>query len=316
MTKHHLLEGVICALGAGLAWGLVFIAPLLLADYPPAMLSCGRYLAFGVIAVPLALHDLRGLQAMTRKDWGVAFELALVGNIIYYFCLSASIQLADVPLPTVLIGTLPVVIAIASNWREGTLPWRRLLPSLLVASLGIALVNQAELAYQNSWRAAQDYFLGGVFGVCAVAAWTWYPIRNSQWLKLRPQISAATWATAQGLASMPLAACGLVAAAVWFAAASPGAGNDFPLGPRPGTFIAVMLVLGLVASWLGTVLWNRASRLLPTVLAGQLIVFETLAALTYGFLWRDSLPGADVLAGVFLLVTGVILGVRAFHRGG
>ncbi|MFA6445553.1 MAG: EamA family transporter, partial [Sterolibacterium sp.] len=81
-TGSALFLGFACALGAGLAWGLVFIVPLLLADYPPAMLSFGRYFAFGVIALPLAWRDLRRLRALTRADWVSAFELALSGNII------------------------------------------------------------------------------------------------------------------------------------------------------------------------------------------------------------------------------------------
>jgi hypothetical protein len=41
-----------------------------------------------------------------------------------------------------LIGTLPIVIAIVSNFGSEALPWRRLLPSLVVIAIGIALVNQ------------------------------------------------------------------------------------------------------------------------------------------------------------------------------
>ncbi|MDD5175836.1 MAG: DMT family transporter [Sterolibacterium sp.] len=313
MFHRPLFEGITCALGAGLAWGLAFIVPLLLADYPPAMLSFGRYLAFGIIALPLAWRDLRRLQALTRADWGSAFELALSGNIIYYLCISASIQLIDVPLPTMLIGTLPVVIAIVSNLHEGTLPWLRLVPSLLVISLGIALVNHHELKHLTALRSPAEYAIGVTAGLAAVAAWTWYPMRNSRWLKLRPQIASGTWATAQGLASMPLAAVGMIATGFWYAAC-PGNSYDFPLGPRPASFIGLMLISGLVASWFGTLLWNRASRLLPTVLTGQLIVFETLAALTYAFLLRGEVPGADALAGIVLLVVGVMLGARAFHK--
>ena len=47
---------------------------------------------------------------------------------------ATAIQLAGAPLPTVIIGTLPVVIALSANgrnaWRDGKLPWQRLLPSL------------------------------------------------------------------------------------------------------------------------------------------------------------------------------------------
>jgi drug/metabolite transporter (DMT)-like permease len=88
----------------------------------------------------------------------------------------------------------------------------------------------------------------------------------------------------------------------------------FPLGPRPLPFIGLMLIIGLCASWLGTLLWNKASQRLPTTLTGQLIVFETLAALLYAFIVRGTAPELPVLAGALLLFTGVILGMRVFMR--
>jgi drug/metabolite transporter (DMT)-like permease len=71
-----------------------------------------------------------------------------------------------------------------------------------------------------------------------------------------------------------------------------------------------MLALGLFASWLGTLCWNEASQRLPTTLAGQLIVFETLAALTYAFALRGGAPSPTALAGIALLVAGVIWALR------
>src|SRR6185312_9622697 len=49
--------------------------------------------------------------------------------------------------------------------------------------------------------------------------------------------------------------------------------------PQSALFVGLMAAIGLFASWLGTLCWNEASQRLPTALAGQLIVFETLAAL-------------------------------------
>ena len=54
-----------------------------------------------------------------------------------------------------------------------------------------------------------------------------------------------------------------------------------PLGPRAAAFLLLMFAIGLLSSWLGTLCWNEASQRLPPTLAGQLIVFETLAALAY-----------------------------------
>ena len=64
-----MLIGTLCALAAGLMWGLVFISPLLLPDYPPALLSFGRYVAFGLIALPLAWADRARLAQLARADW-------------------------------------------------------------------------------------------------------------------------------------------------------------------------------------------------------------------------------------------------------
>lgn len=302
---QRLTEGVLCALGAGLVWGMVFIVPLMLADYPPAVLSFGRYLAFGIVALPLALRSRVRLAALDRRDWLAALELSFVGNILYYLCLAAAIQLTGAPIATMIIGTLPVVIAVVSNLHEGNLPWRRLLPSLLVLAIGIALINQHEMAHE---AAAPQRGLGIGLAILANLCWTWYPVRNARWLKLRPQIRSDIWATAQGLATLPLALVGMLLAGLWYASHG---GFVFPFGPQALKFIGLMLVTGLLASWLGTLLWNRASQLLPAVLAGQLIVFETLAAFLYAFIWRKQLPGVMALAGIALLVAGVVLGVRA-----
>jgi len=83
-----------------------------------------------------------------------------------------------------------------------------------------------------------------------------------------------------------------------------------PLGPEPQRFLALMLALGLLASWLGGLCWNEASQRLPTALAGQLIVFETLAALAYAFVLRASAPPVATVAGIALLVAGVIWALR------
>ena len=44
-------------------------------------------------------------------DWIEALKLAAIGNIVYYLFLASAIQRAGGPLPTMIIGTLPVVIA-------------------------------------------------------------------------------------------------------------------------------------------------------------------------------------------------------------
>jgi drug/metabolite transporter (DMT)-like permease len=312
--RRALITGTLFALAAGLMWGLVFVAPLLLPDYPAALLSVARYLAFGLIALPLAWLDWGRLAQLSRDDWLEALKLSLVGNLLYYLCLAAAIQRAGGPLPTMIIGTLPVVIAITSNLRDhardGRLPWPKLLPSLLLIAGGIACVNQGELEHLRADPNADlgRYAVGALLAVGAVACWTWYPIRNADWMRAHPDRSPTAWATAQGLVTLPPAALGFAAFWAWDAVS--GSAFEMPFGPTPLRFVVLMAAIGLLASWLGTLCWNAASQRLPTALAGQLIVFETLSALAYALALRGQAPDGLTLGGVALLVAGVLWALR------
>lgn len=295
-------------------WGLVFVGPLMLPEYPAALQTFGRYLAFGLIAIPLARFDRDEIKRLTRTDWLEALKLAAIGNVLYYLCLASAIQRAGGPLPTMMIGTLPVVISISANVlnhrRDGRLPWRRLAPCLATVLAGVACVNQVELAalYADPYADFARYASGAVLAAVAVACWTWYPLRNANWLREHPGRKPRAWATAQGLATLPLAVIGYAAFWGWSAATS----NAFPMpiGPRPLAFVGLMLAIGLFASWLGTHCWNEASQRLPTALVGQLIVFETLSALTYAYLLRGQWPQPLTMVGVMLLLVGVAWAVR------
>ncbi|SEK79636.1 Permease of the drug/metabolite transporter (DMT) superfamily [Roseateles sp. YR242] len=307
--------GLLFALAAGLMWGLVFVAPLLLPDYPAALLTAGRYLAFGLIAVPLALLDRRELGRLTRADWWSACRLSAIGNFLYYLTLSAAIQRAGGPLPTMLIGTLPVVIALCSNQRnaarDGHYRWRQLTPALMLIAAGIACVNQVERAGVAAADMAR-YVQGAVLALVAVACWTWYPIRNADWLRTHTGRSPRAWATAQGLVTLPMAVLAFMAIGALQMTGVPVLPADFatPAGPRPGAYVGLMLAVGLFASWLGTLCWNEASQRLPTTLVGQLIVFETLSALVYAQVLRGEWPRTLSVVGVLLLVGGVCWALR------
>ncbi|KAG1256143.1 hypothetical protein G6F66_014843 [Rhizopus arrhizus] len=105
------------------------------------------------------------------------------------------------------LGTLPAVIAAGANLRnarrDGKLPWKRLAPSLALIALGIGCGNQVELAAlrQDADADLGRYAVGAVLALAAVACWTWYPLRNADWLRAHPDRSPSTWATAQGVAA-------------------------------------------------------------------------------------------------------------------
>lgn len=308
-----MISGVLYALLAGLMWGLIFVGPLIVPEYPAVLQSMGRYLALGLIALPIAWLGRVRLRQLTRKDWVTALELTMMGNLIYYVCLASAIQRTGAPVSTMIIGTLPVVIPVFANLlysqRDGKLSWWRLSPALVLIGIGLLCVNISELNQGlpdfSGWR----YGSGIALALISVMCWAWYALRNARWLRENPDKHPMMWATAQALVTLPVSLLGYIAACLWLNGQTP----DFalPFGPRPGVFIGLMIAIAVLCSWVGALCWNVASQKLPTVILGPLIVFETLAGLLYTFILRQEFPPLLTVSGIALLIVGVVIAVRA-----
>jgi len=306
-----MISGVLYALLAGLMWGLIFVGPLIVPDYPAVLQSTGRYLALGLIALPLAWLGRARLRTLSRSDWLTALGLTMMGNLIYYVCLASAIQRTGAPVSTMIIATLPVVIPVCANLlysqRDGKLSWRRLAPALLCIALGLVCVNIAELRHGLADFSLWRYGSGIALAFTSVVCWAWYALRNARWLRENPDKNPMMWATAQALVTLPVSLVGYVLACWWISAQQPAFPQ--PFGPRPLAFLALMFAIAVLCSWVGALCWNIACQRLPTVIVGPLIVFETLAGLLYTFLLRQSLPPLLTFCGIILLIGGVVTAV-------
>ncbi|RAU49166.1 DMT family transporter [Pseudocitrobacter sp. RIT415] len=308
-----MISGVLYALLAGLMWGLIFVGPLIVPEYPAVLQSTGRYLALGLIAVPLAWLGRARLRQLNRRDWFTALALTMMGNLIYYVCLASAIQRTGAPVSTMIIGTLPVVIPVFANLlysqRDGKLAWSKLAPALICIGIGLACVNIAELSHGLQDFNWIRYASGIALALVSVVCWAWYALRNARWLRENPDKHPMMWATAQALVTLPVSLLGYVAACGWLSTQPEG--FPLPFGPRPLVFITLMIAIAVLCSWVGALCWNIASQRLPTVILGPLIVFETLAGLLYTFILRQNVPPLLTLSGIALLVLGVVIAVRA-----
>jgi drug/metabolite transporter (DMT)-like permease len=303
--------GVLCALLAGAMWGMVFIVPELLPAFSPLELAIGRYTAYGAIAVGLMLPRLRPLLGrLEGSDYGALVRQALTGNIVYYVLLALGVKLAGVAPTSLIIGMLPIAITLMGRKDHGAVSLRSLALPLLVVVAGIACINvdmfqQAQAGHTALGRTA----LGLLCAAGALACWSWYAIDNARYLKRSPHFSSAEWSALYGIASGLIAlVIGLACMMVWHAditgAAGAASGRNWPV------FWMTNALLALGASVIGNHLWNIASRQVPVTLSGQLILFETLFALLYGFIYAHRFPRPLEVAAIALLTTGVMWSVR------
>ena len=304
MQSNSIWLGAGASILAGAFWGLVFLAPELARGFPPLQLSAGRYLAYGLVAALLVAPSWRKLvQALSWKEWRALIWLSLTGNIIYYVFLANAVQSGGVAMTSLVIGLLPIAVTLAGSRDRHAVPLRRLLPSLLLSAAGLLCISWQSLS------AGGGQSQGSAFGLfCAIGAlvsWTIYAVGNSRWLARLDHVSAHEWSLLTGVVTGGQALL-LAVPAFHFVPGSHSSADWL-------WFTGVVTAVAIFCSVVGNGLWNKASRLLPLTLIGQMIVFETLFALLYGFLWEARWPTGLEFAAMVLLVVGVLASASA-HR--
>jgi drug/metabolite transporter (DMT)-like permease len=310
IQNPSVLTGVLCGIIANLIWGLAFVIPVMVPSSDGVELALGRYLFFGVVSVGIMIFTRgAGMRGLDRRVWLTALMFAFAGHLGYYFFLVEGVIHAGSPVTTVIIGTMPVTVALTGNWVRKEFPFSRLLLPLGSITAGLVLVNVTEF----DWRRASvghsglAWVIGIASALMALGLWTWYAVANARFLRSHPEMSSYNWSSLMGVCTLALSLFALPVASI---------SGEIHIG-RGSTIFPILIgsmVLGVLVSWVGTVLWNRSSGLVPISIAGQLTVVEIIAGLVYVFVWVRRVPSPLELAGIVLLIGGVLLAIQRTRK--
>ncbi|MFR0692902.1 DMT family transporter [Enterobacterales bacterium AE_CKDN230030158-1A_HGKHYDSX7] len=302
-------RGVVYAGMAGAIWGGVILAPSLVPEFNPLLISSVRFALYGAISLLFALPVALGLlRRVSRADLSMLVRLSLAGNLLYFALLSAAVQFAGVAAASLINGIMPLAIAYQSRGEHDSLPLSRMKLPLLLVALGILCINLDPTALLLAGGTPGERILGIVCGFCAVACWSWYAAANARYLKAS-HFDSHEWSTLLGVVTGAMALV-LAGAGVLVA---PQAVPANVSGERWMVFLWVSLFLAVFGSWVANGLWNAATRRLPMSLGGQLIVFETLFACAYAYLHQQRLPSPVEALAIVLLTVGVLWAI-GLHR--
>lgn len=297
------IHGILFGLGAGAFWGLSFLIPKSFGELTPGVLALARCSGFAIMSFAVLLR-VRALGKIRDRHWRMALWLSITGYSVYYYLLIFSIRFAGISVSSLIIGLLPITISLASRDVVQRKNIFRL--SIAMIGAGILLLNVDGLSALTASSGDKGQFvLGVILSAVSLVTWTAFSVQNSRYLKANPDIVSGHWAAVVGVYSLltmlPLAAL------------------DLCIGSCPivdGTFIKhviiATIVLGFGCSYVASLMWNIASKTLPTGLTGQLIVSETVFALLYGYIYDGAWPTPLEALCIVLLIGGVVLGVRAF----
>ena len=292
--------GLLAGVVSMLAYGTAFVVPETLPQVSAVEITLGRYVVYGMLSAALLLTSAHASwRRWDRRTWGTAVLLALTGNVGYYLFVVLAVQRAGAPLTALVVGALPVTLAVVGS-RADLASLRALAPALALTVTGLALVNVTALTDSSDPRGSTAW--GVVAAVAALASWTWFALGNARFLAAHPDIGPTLWASVLGVTGLvwTLPVVGIMLTS----------GRQITATRQPLGYLIGILVLGVVTSWIAAAAWNRAATALPVTLAGQLVVIETVAGTAYSYLNHQSLPNSAVLAGLALLVAGVVLAVR------
>lgn len=304
-----MLKGVTFALGACFIWGLIFVVPQFMTGFSPIEVALGRYLFYGTISFVIFLRALaKGKCQYPKAIWGKALYFSLISTILYYTFLVLALEYSSPAICALILGVCPIMIAFYGNWREKEVSFKSLLlPSILIL-LGLAIINFPEL---KASEGSSVYFIGLLFSFLAALAWSAYVLLNANFIKNNSKICSSEWSTLLGVAALFWVFISTIVLNLFF--------QDqlhiekyFLFNDELIRFLSGSAVLGLLCSWVGAFLWNKASIHLPISLAGQLTVFETIFGVLFAYMITQSLPSFREGVGIFILLTAIFYGIRKF----
>lgn len=307
-----MVRGILYATFACFVWGFIFVIPNMLLDFTSVEMVLGRYTAYGVFSLVLLLR--KGWKIPLQfplRAWLVAFIFSLISNILYYFGLVWGLRYASAPVAVLIVGLAPILIALYGNWHVREISYKHMiLPCLWIAS-GVVLVNVSEFTKVSGGLEFTQYAAGILGVIVALLAWSLYVVHNARFLKKNVHLPVQEWASVIGAVTLVLSL--IIAAFFLFVVHSEIEVAHFSSWSlKLFWFILGICILGIVSSWGGCYLWNKASSYLPVSLLGPLMILETLFGLIFVYLVALRWPTLTEGIGILILISGMFFALHIF----
>ena len=198
-----------------------------------------------------------------------------------------------------------MVVTVVGAKEADAVKLRSLLLPMLLCCVGVGLIGYQAFQAGGPETDPTRKLIGFLCAFGALASWAAYAIGNSRYLMRLSHISAHDWSLLTGVVTGALAV--VLGAFVFPMDATSHSSADWL------RFWGVSAGVAIFASIVGNRFWNQASRLLPLTLVGQMIIFETLFALLYSFLWVQRWPTWVEALAVICMTAGIVACASA-HR--
>jgi drug/metabolite transporter (DMT)-like permease len=294
-TKSRTLGFAACAL-AGSLWGCGFyFGKIALAEMNVGAMVLYRFLFATLALAPLVLtHRPR----FTRADWGLLLLASFLGIPLQFLLQFSGLALTTVSHASLMVGTLPVLLAVAATLFAHERMDRTGWFALVISTVGAVLIA---LGARHATGATRPTLAGDLLVVLSLVVALAWILLNKRLMRRHSAVTVTAYGVAVGTAML------LVCVPILY---------SHPFGPPHLSAISLRAWLALAASGLlctasTTLLWNWGLTQVPASQAGVLLNMEPLIGSLLGvFLLHESLGpsaragGALILAAAVMITTG------------
>ncbi|WP_077961035.1 DMT family transporter [Ensifer adhaerens] len=302
--------GVLAALFAAFAFSLNFVVPFIIGDYSTFDFALVRHVVSALVGLCILFSTKGVIRHLTLRNGLSALWLAFIGYVGYFLTVTGAAIFAGPVIAPAFLGLVPIALMVIGNKRQGSVSWQALMVPLTLVLAGLVFVNGTAFTAEGL-ESVRSFWIGVPLALAAVALWVWFAIANQAALSARPEMPSGVWS------ALILVGGGILMLAFYPAGAAMGLFQLPKLGfgwHAAGSLYLWGTAFALLATVCGVWAWNIASRSLPVALAAQLIVSETAFGVIGGLVVHARWPTAMEVAGVAILIAGVVLSVRIFYE--
>ncbi|GGO08863.1 membrane protein [Microbispora rosea subsp. aerata] len=255
-------------------------------DYPVYGGQALRYALAAVILLAAARARGLGPVRLRPRQWALLAALSLTGLVLFNVCVVEATRAAGPALPGIVLGTVPLALALAGPVVTGARPSPRVVGAGLVVVAGASLATGA-----GSGNPA-----GLAWSLGALACELCFSLLA---LPLLPPIGPVRLSAWSAVLAVPF----LLVAGVVF-------DRDEVLRVPTAAEAAGLAYLAVVVTTVAFFLWYRSLPRLGADRAGLFAGMIPVGAIVTAALLGISAPSAADLAGAALVIGGIALGLR------
>lgn len=256
-------------------------------DYPVYGGQAVRYALAAVVMLAVARARGLGHVRLRPRQWGLLVAIALTGLLLFNLCVVEANRAAGPALPGIVLGTVPLALALVGPIFTGARPSPRVVAAGLVVAAGATLATGA----------GSGNLPGLLWSLGALVCELCFSLLALPLLPLIGPLRLSAWTAAL---SVPfLLVTGLVLD-----------GRDMLRAPTAAE-AGGLAYLALVVTTVAFFLWYRSLPHLGPDRAGLFAGVVPVGALATAALLGVAVPSAADLAGAALVISGIALGLRS-----